>query len=248
MALNGKFLPEQMHKKGKDVRVFMPRFGTINTRSHQLHEIIRLSGKHIQIGEHYHTLMVRVASLPVSRLQVYFIDNDEFFKRKQIVTDENGVLLSDNDERMMFFGYGVLETVMRINWVPDIIHCSGWFTSLIPLFLRQSKMETDFFSKTKVIYYLYNDAFEGQLGNGLYSKLITNGSPEENIQHLKEPSYINIIKEAIDNSDAVIESGPGVNATLLEYVKEKHLPLLEYKDPKEAVDDYIQFYKSVMEH
>lgn len=147
----------KMHGAGNDVRVFMPKFGLISERKFQLHEVIRLSGMNIIINDLDQPLIIKVASLPGERLQVYFIDNEEYFKRKQYYVDENGAAYDDNDERAVFFARGVLETIKKLNWVPDVIHLNGWMASVIPLYLRTFYKGDIYFNNTKMIMSVYNE-------------------------------------------------------------------------------------------
>ena len=137
MSSVSRNLPQAVHEKGREIRVFTPRFGKINERRHQLHEVIRLSGMNLLIDDTDHPLVIKVASIPTARMQVYFIDNDEYFKRKAVLHDDNDNLFEDNDERTIFFARGVLETVKKLGWAPDIIHCNGWMTAAVPVYLKQ---------------------------------------------------------------------------------------------------------------
>ena len=151
MALTAFNAARKAHSKGVQTRIFMPRFGVINERRHQLHEVIRLSGMNLIINDMDMPLIIKVASIPKERMQVYFIDNDEYFKRKGIFTDEDDALFEDNDERAIFFAKGVIETVKKLNWAPDIIHIHGWMASLIPLYLREYYKEVPLFTESKIV-------------------------------------------------------------------------------------------------
>lgn len=147
----------KMHSEGNDVRVFMPRFGAISERKFQLHEVIRLSGMNVIINDLDQPLIIKVASLPGERLQVYFIDNEEYFKRKQFYHDEEGKVFDDNDERAIFFARGVIETIKKLNWVPDVIHLNGWMSSFVPIYLKTFYKNDFYFNDTKVVLSLYNE-------------------------------------------------------------------------------------------
>ena len=153
-------LPQVVQEAGKEIRVFTPRFGAINERRHQLHEVIRLSGLNISIDDQDHPLIIKVASVSSARMQVYFIDNDDYFKRKTTVQDDKGQFFADNDERAMFFCHGVLETVKKLGWQPDVIHCHGWLTGIMALYIKHVFNKEPHFKDTKVVYSFYNDSFD----------------------------------------------------------------------------------------
>src|SRR5436190_7530316 len=154
-----RYLPQGIQERGKEIRTFMRRFGLINERRNQLHEVIRLSGMNLIIDDSDHPLIIKVASIQAARMQVYFIDNEEYFQRKQIYRDAAGTFFPDNDDRAIFFGRGVLETVKKLGWSPDIIHCHGWMTALVPLLIKTSYKDDPMFHNSKVVYSLYNDQF-----------------------------------------------------------------------------------------
>ena len=156
---------------GGQTRIFMPRFGNINERRHQLHEVIRLSGMNLVINDFDMPLIIKVASIPKERMQVYFIDNEEYFKRKATFTDEDGKLFPDNDERAIFFAKGVIETVKKLNWAPDIIHVHGWMASLLPLYLKEYFKDEPLFTDSKVVTSIYSDGYDGDLGKEMLSKI-----------------------------------------------------------------------------
>lgn len=187
----------KMHQEGNDVRVFMPRFGLISERKFQLHEVIRLSGMNIIINDLDQPLIIKVASLPGERLQVYFIDNDEYFKRKNQYKDDEGVPYEDNGERAVFFARGVVETIKKLNWVPDVIHINGWMSSLIPIYLKNFYKNDYYFKNTKIVMSVYNE-----------DKITLNSSTEEalkfdNIQGLKNLSNYSSEKMVMDSMDFV---------------------------------------------
>ncbi len=155
MSNTSRRLPQVIQDAGKEIRVFMPKFGAINERRHQLHEVIRLSGLNLVIDDKDHPLIIKVASIPSARMQVYFIDNEEFFKRKNTIEDENGEMYKDNDERSMFFCRGVLETVKKLGWKPDVIHCHGWMASLMPLYIKKMYNKDPHFSDSKIVIFTF---------------------------------------------------------------------------------------------
>mgnify|MGYP000188303595 CR=1 FL=1 len=163
--------PRMVNKQGGQIRIFMPRYGNINERRHQLHEVIRLSGINLVINDLDMPLIIKVASIPKERIQVYFIDNEEYFKRKATFTDENGTLFEDNDERAIFFAKGVIETVKKLNWAPDIIHVHGWLASLLPLYLKQYYKDEPLFKESKIVTSIYNQSFDKTLNMGMVDKI-----------------------------------------------------------------------------
>ena len=165
-------LPQFVQENDNDIRIFMPKFGTINERRHQLHEVIRLSGMNLIIDDFDHQLIIKVASIQHSRMQVYFIDNEEYFPKRHYLNDLEGKFMQNNDERMMFFCKGVIETVKKLGWAPDIIHCNGWFSALVPMYIKKLYSQDPLFSKTKVYYTVFDNSFKGDLNNLLSEKLL----------------------------------------------------------------------------
>ncbi len=209
--LNGSEIAERVlelatfvqSQKDYEVRVFIPRYGCINQRRHQLHEVIRLSGINLVINDIDQPLIIKVGSVQKAKLQVYFIDNDEYFKRKQILKDSKNNLIKDNDERMMFFCQGVLETLIMLRWAPDIIHCNGWVSSLVPMYLKEKYHNASVFEQTKVLYSIYKDSFVGSLNKKLKSKILFDEINDEYLSLLDNPSAKNLHKLAIQYSDSV---------------------------------------------
>lgn len=235
--------PRMVNKQGGQIRIFMPRFGNINERRHQLHEVIRLSGINLVINDLDMPLIIKVASIPKERIQVYFIDNEEYFKRKATLTDEDGKLFSDNDERAIFFAKGVIETVKKLNWAPDIIHVNGWLASLLPLYLKTYYKDEPLFKESKIVTSLYNQTFDGTLNKKMHSKVIFDGLEDNTIEPLKTPTFLNLMKIAIDNSDAIIKGSKELIEELDAYVKSSEKPTLGYYPPEEFAEPYTQFYK-----
>lgn len=247
MSLIGRYLPQGIQEKGKEIRIFMPRFGNINERRNQLHEVIRLSGMNMIINDTDHPLIIKVASIQKARIQIYFIDNDDFFtKRKTTISDKDGILFKDNDDRTVFFSRGVIETVKKLNWPPDIIHCHGWMTSLVPLYIKRAFKDNPLFSDSKVIYSLYDDDFEGAFRNGFDKKLKIPGIIAKEIKSLKKPVYANIQKSALDFSDGIVIASPNVNPEVEKYARTLNKPILEYQGEENYVDAYNEFYDKIM--
>lgn len=220
----------------------MPRYGKINERRHQLHEVIRLSGMNLIVDDTDHPLIIKVASIPQIRLQVYFIDNEEFFHRKAILHDDNDVLFPDNDMRMIFFTKGVLETVKKLGWAPDIIHCHGWFTSLMPLYVKKLYNQDPHFADTKVVFSAYDDAFKGTLDKNVSKKVAFDNFQSSDFSHLSDPSHVNMIKTAIQHSDGFIVGHDSVPNDLEQFAAQMDVPVLrsfEENDPLTAIDEFF---------
>lgn len=236
--------PRMVNQLGGQIRIFMPRFGNINERRHQLHEVIRLSGINLVINDLDMPLIIKVASIPKERIQVYFIDNDEYFKRKATLTDEDGNLFSDNDERAIFFAKGVIETVKKLNWSPDIIHVHGWLASLLPLYLKQFYKDEPLFNESKIVTSIYNQSFDGTLNKGMKDKIKFDNIDDEAIKPLEKPTYNNLMKVAIDSSDALIIGSEELPEELSSYLKDSKKPVLDYKSKDEFSEAYTEFYNN----
>ncbi|MGY6561358.1 MAG: glycogen/starch synthase [Luteibaculaceae bacterium] len=247
VASTSRNLAQKMNEQGKEIRFFMPRFGVINERRHQLHEVIRLCGMNLIIDDMDHPLIIKVASIQPARMQVYFIDNEEYFKRKATFADAAGNLLKDNDERSMFFVKGVLETVKKLGWSPDIIHCHGWFTGLMPLYIKKLYNEDPYFSDTKLVYSGYNNPYEGTLNPKIIDKLIFDGFKKEDIALLENPTAENIHKIAIEYSDGVVQGSEALNDALQAAIKDIEKPFLGYHDQDSLPEAMHAFYDQVME-
>ncbi|MCH8554146.1 MAG: glycogen/starch synthase [Schleiferiaceae bacterium] len=238
-------LPKKMNELGHEVRVFMPRFGVVNERRHQLHEVIRLSGMNIVINDMDQPLIIKVASVPGARIQVYFIDNDDYFKRKTALYDGDNKLHKDNDERTVFFAKGIIETVKKLGWSPDIIHMHGWMTSMLPMYLRELNKENPLFDNSKLVCSVYNNAFEGALGDNLVNSLKYDGIENGSLKNLETPDFISLYKTALNHSDAVVAGCEDIHEDILKHITELNLPLLgmpDASDPMKVVD----FYENVV--
>lgn len=248
MATIGRYLPQGIQDKGKEIRTFMPRYGCINERRNQLHEVIRLSGMNLIINDTDHPLIIKVASIQSARMQVYFIDNDDYFQRKHVVCDENGELFPDNDERVIFFARGVFETVRKLRWAPDLIYCQGWFTSLVPLYLKKEYHEDPVFSKSKVVFSTYNDKFEGALDSKFTEKAMTEGVTRKDLSIVKEPTHANLNKLAFQYSDAIIFNHNDIDAELKEYAVKTGKPTLDYPGEEYYIDSYSDFFDKIIDY
>ncbi|GGD18350.1 glycogen/starch synthase [Flavobacterium orientale] len=239
-------VPKMINDQGGQIRIFMPRYGNINERRHQLHEVIRLSGMNLVVNDLDMPLIIKVASIPKERIQVYFIDNDDYFKRKATFTDELGVLFPDNDERAIFFAKGVVETVKKLNWVPDIIHVHGWLASLLPLYLKHYYKNEALFAETKIVTSVYSQSFDGNLDMQLLNKVAFDGISKEAAQFLAAPNYENIIKTAVMHSDAVIIASEGVSSSLTKFIESSEKPFLPFASKDRFAEMYTEFYKNTV--
>ncbi len=236
--------PQMVNSKGGQIRIFMPRYGNINERRHQLHEVIRLSGMNLVINDFDMPLIIKVASIPKERMQVYFIDNEEYFKRKATFTDEKGKLFEDNDERAIFFTKGVVETVKKLNWSPDIIHVHGWLAALLPLYIKTYYASEPLFANSKIVVSVYNSGFEGSLNDSMIKKIAFDGIGTEEITDLQDPNYENIIKVAVKNADAAIIGSSDLNENLAKLLNTTKIPVLPFKKKEEFPAAYEEFYMS----
>ena len=247
LAMMGKNVPELAQSNGCEIRTFMPKWGNINERRGQLHEMQRLSGMNIIINGTDHPLIIKVASIPVSRVQVYFIDNEDYFTRKGIEYDENGTLYPDNGERAIFFARGVLETVKKTNWCPDIIHCHGWITALTPLYVKSAYKEEPSFRNSKVVISLYDDNFNGTLSENFAQKTLHRDMSIELLDGTAKPAtYEELAKLAIRYCDGIIINGDNVSPALIEYAQSLGKPVM----PKASDDEYAtacnNFYETII--
>ena len=242
-------LPQAIQERGKEIRTFMPKYGCINERRHQLHEVIRLSGMNLVINDVDHPLIIKVASIPSARMQVYFIDNEEFFQRKSTLTDKtSGKFFDDNDERAMFYVRGVIETVKKLGWAPDVIHCHGWFTSLMSVYIKKYYAEDPLFAETKVIISVYEDEFPKTLNKKLVDKLALDGFSKKDLKHLTEEiNYVNFVKQALEFADGIIQGSEKINPEIEKCIKKSGKPFLSYKNETEYLDACNDFYDVVLE-
>lgn len=237
----GMDLPQAMHNSGFEIRSFSPKWSTINERRGQLHEVKRLSGLNIVIDGSDYPLLIKVASAPVSRMQIYFIDNDEFFTGRPSMTEnEQGEEYTDNGERAIFYARGVIETVKKLRWTPDIIQCQGWMAGVVPFYIKTAYRNDPAFAKAKIVTSLFTTQFKQPFGSK-FKTSVEYGDAKESLleSYSSDFSFIDLGKLAIDYSDAVAEGSPEVNAELSQWAKDKGLPVLSYPG-----EDYGEAYKN----
>ena len=240
----GRYLPSFAQEKGREIRVFMPRFNEVNERKNQLHEVIRLSGMNIIISDVDHPLIIKVATISAARIQVYFIDNEDYFRRKQVYYDEKGNFFADNGERAIFFARGVLETTKKLRWAPDVIHCHGWISHLVPAYLKKAYKDDPIFSSSKIVLSLYDDTPAEAFRAGFAEKAAFGGLGAEDLSFLKKPDGINLAKTAIQYADGVIFGSPDTDPALLKYCKSRKVPVLAYDAEAMANGSYIDAYNA----
>ena len=242
----GRYLPQGIQDKGKEIRTFMPRYGSINERRNQLHEVIRLSGMNLIIDDTDHPLIIKVASIQSARMQVYFIDNEDYFQRKHTVADAGGKEFEDNDERALFLARGVIETVKKLRWAPDIVHCHGWMAALVPVYLRNIYNDDPLFHNYKIVYSVYNNDFKTPFRPTFADKLRFDGIDGESLKLVKTPDFVNVSKLAIKYSDAVIVGSEEINSELQKHISSINKPVLEFQDESKYIDAYNDFYDTLL--
>lgn len=239
-----------MQERGFEIRTFMPRFGCINERRNQLHEVIRLSGMNLIINDNDHQLIIKVASIPAARVQIYFIDNDEYFApRKSTFRNAEGEEFEDNDQRAIFFARGVLETVKKLRWQPDVVHCHSWFSAVVPLYLRSSFADEPLFSSAKIVFSIYDDTFEGTWGEEFRSTMIGEGVEPERLGPESGLTYENLMKLVIDNVDGIVVEAEHLSEeveALLAASGKKILRPTGEPQSDERLTQYKEFYDSIL--
>ena len=245
-----RHLPQGIQERGKEIRTFMPRFGLINERRNQLHEVIRLSGMNLIIDDSDHPLIIKVASIQSARMQVYFIDNEEYFQRKSVFRDAKKKFHKDNEDRMVFFCRGVLETVKKLGWAPDVIHCHGWMTSLIPFFVKTGYKDDPMFKNSRVVYSSYSQEFEETMSPNLVKKMKMDGVTADDLKLYKDPTMVNIDIAAMKWCDGIVKGNDEKNAAVDAFLKKANKPVLQFQtfeDDSDFVSACSDFYDELLE-
>lgn len=237
-------LPQAMQDKGYEIRILMPRFGNINERRNRLHEVIRLSGMNIIINDNDNPLIIKVASIPSARMQVYFLDNEEYFQRKHVFADKDGKFYADNDERMIFFCKGALETVKKLGWAPDMIHCHGWMSALVPAYLKTTYKNDPTFKNSKLVYSIYENDFNGALSEDFAQKAVMNDMTEAHTEVYKPGTNSALYAGAIHYSDGVVLAAENINEEVLNSVKNSQKPVLDFNSTSDT-ENYYNFYDEI---
>lgn len=240
-----ELVPLGIMARGNDIRTFMPNYGVINERRNQLHEVIRLSGVNLTVNDKVHQLVVKVASMMPQRMQVYFIDNDDFFGRKGVFTNpEDNNYYEDNVERAVFFIRGVFETIKKLRWIPDIIHCQGWFTGLAPLYLRTLFKDDPALSKAKIVYSAYDSTPNFPFAENLTEVLAFDGIKDPLLtgDKLDKETLIQLILKYVDG---MVLATSDASQTLLDTIKKSGVPYLDYQNPEQVIKSMAEFYGRV---
>eukprot|EP01132_Coremiostelium_polycephalum_P000104 gene104-138_t len=240
----GKLAPTMQQGNNVDIRILVPRFGVISERKNKLHEVVRLSGISIPIGHQTHNLSVKVTAIPGTRIQVYFIDNETYFHRKFIFHDKDNHFYEDNDERLIFICKGVLETVKNLNWIPNVVHCHDWITSLIPLYLKTSLQHDAVFQHTKVLFNLYNTQFPGKFDTTFASKATMEGMPEDAIQQLASVGFSELMKIGSQYADVAIQSEPLQDTPLATLCTDMNIPYIN--NDVAGIQEYLRIYQQLI--
>ncbi len=248
MSANGKKIPQSIQDSGCEIRTFLPKWGNINERRNQLHEVIRLSGMNIIIDDTDHPLIIKVASLQSARMQVYFIDNEDFFQKRLMACDKNGKEYTDNYERSIFYARSVLETIKKLRWYPDIIHCQGWVSAATPFFIKNIYKEEQPFANTKVVYSLYDNPLTVNMPANIKECLAFRNVTPKMVadfgMRLETPADFE--KFAISFCDGIIVSTENANQELLGFAAEKGLPILPYTGEGTDAARYSDFYDTIL--
>ena len=242
-----RLLPQAIQEKDNEIRILVPRFGVINERRNRLHEVVRLSGINITIEDNDNPLVIKVASIPDAKMQVYFLDNEDYFHRKYVYTNENNEFFPDNDERTIFFCKGAIETVKKLGWSPDIIHCQGWMTSLIPLYLKTLYKDEPVFRNAKVVYSVFENMFEENLGKDFARKASLNNIDSEQLAVYDDGDCRDLYIGAIQHSDAVVKCSQALDPAVEQFIASVAVekPVLQHKVESYG-DEYAQFYDQLL--
>ena len=244
LSVQGRELSKAMQERDHEIRTFMPKWGTINERRGQLHEVIRLSGMNLIINDTDHPLVIKVASIAGTRVQVYFIDNDDYFSKRQMTSDEQGVDYADNGERTIFFARGVLETVKKLRWVPDIIHCQGWMSAVVPFYIKTAYKDEPSFADAKVVTSLFTKSLNADLGENFKQNIAFRDAKPALLSAYKDSfGFEELAKLAIDYSDGIVIAQPDVDKVLVGHASAKNIPVLPYSD--DYTDGLEAFYDKI---
>ena len=246
IAKTVRYLAPFLQQKKLEIRLLMPRFGNINEKRHRLHEVVRLSGLNIVINEDDYPLIIKVASLSDARMQVYFLDNEELFSRKFDLRDGSNQFFEDNDIRMSFFCKGALETVKKLGWKPDIVHCHGWMTSFVPLYMKKVYHDDPMYKDAKVFYTVYENGFPETLGPDLLAKANVDGKiSEADFVEYAPGTFIALNNGAINYSDGIAIGNENLDPVLKDKIANlQDKPVLNYMPENEYLDAHIEFYKN----
>jgi starch synthase len=248
MAAYMRNLVLNANKESFELRILMPKFGTINERRHKLHEVVRLSGMNIIIDNDDFPLIIKVASLPESRIQVYFLDNDEFFKKRLPFADEEGVAFKDNDNRMIFFCKGGMETVKKFGWPPDIIHVGGWMSSLVPLFIKNVYGNDPVYQHSKIVFSPFPTDLDNDFSENFKKKVLINDMVPENLKdYIMENNKVNLDLGAAKNSDSIMILQKEGMEDVIEFCENNNIPVYIHNEEDKNYKGELDFYRSLLE-
>ena len=242
-----RHLPQGIMEKGKDIRISMPKYGSINERRNQLHEVIRLSGMNMILDNLDYPLIIKVASLQPVRMQVYFIENEDYFPKKTFMHELDGEEIEYHDERTIFFCRGVLETVRKLGWAPDVVHCHGWMSALVPMYLKKAFAEDPIFNNTKVIYSVYDQESNVEIDNDMARKSLITGVEEEDVDLIGNATVDALHKLAIKYADAVIMGSEKISDDLNTFIVDSEKYVIPHKNDEEYIDAYDALYDELLE-
>ena len=247
MASWGRDLPQGIKERGAEVRAFMPKYGYINERRNQLHEVFRLSGMNIIIDDTDHPLIIKTATMLPSRISVFFIYNDDYFTQAMTKELETSLYSETNDERSIFYVRAVIEALRKQRWSPNIIQCSGWITALAPMYMRELYPDDPSFRDAKSVYELWNDSFETPMSTRMARLLRQDGISECAVQDIfdKPVDHTALTRLALQHSDAVIQCSAEVSPELIELAQASGLPFLPYTSDEGRVEAVAQFYETL---
>ena len=237
-------LPQAMQERGMEIRILVPRFGLINERKNRLHEVVRLSGINITVGDDEKPLIIKVASIPSAKLQVYFIDNEDYFQRKSVFTDKDDNFFDDNDERAIFFCKGVLETVKKLGWAPDIVHCNDWMTALIPLYLKTTYKNDPMFKDTKSVFTVYNNGFDFKFNEDILNKARAMDVSDEALAHLRSADFEGFVKMGCAYADAVVKADDDLSESLNQILNDFKLEVVD--EDENFTEAYYNLYNELL--
>ena len=240
-------LPQGIMEKGKDIRIFMPKYGCINERRNQLHEVIRLSGMNMILDNLDYPLIIKVASLQPVRMQVYFIENEDYFPKKTFMHELDGEDFEFHDERAIFFCRGVLETVRKLGWAPNVVHCHGWMSALVPMYLKKAFAEDPIFDNTKVVYSVYDQESNVEIDDDMARKSIITGVSEDDVELIKEPSVDTLHNLAIKYADAIIMGSEKITDDLNKFIVDSDKYVVTHQSDEEFIDAYDALYDELLE-
>lgn len=247
MSLMGRCVPQHVQEKGREIRTFMPKWGNVNERRNQLHEVIRLSGMNLIIDDTDHPLIIKVASLQPARMQVYFIDNDDYFLKREMAFDENGKEYDDNGERAVFYARGVLETVKKVRWVPDLVFCQGWMSAVIPLYIKTAYRDEPAFRDCKVVYALCGETLKKPMGENFVNSLLFKDIKRELFNDFSsEFSFEEFNKMAVDYSDGLVCASADADANIVAEAVKKGVPVLDFPGTDELPEACDNFFSQIV--